>query len=135
MLAGEASVQSVKSLPDQALHFFVSFRKQFHLYPALSYNPSGKPCARSLFFPRGRQVSASAVSKVSAAGIRPASPRNGISRAYWCGRSWGESEGESEGFDGLLAFSPLQFHDSEPSNASSLTVHITPNQAGSLINV
>ena len=49
MLAGEASVQSVKSLPDQALHFFVSFRKQFHLYPALSYSPSGKPCARSLF--------------------------------------------------------------------------------------
>ena len=56
-------------------------------------------------------MSASAVSKVSAAGIRPTSPRNGISRAYWCGRSWGESEGESEGFDGLLAFLPRLLPD------------------------
>ena len=33
---------------------------------------------------------------------------NGISRVYWCGGGWGESEGESqsEEFDGLLAFLP-----------------------------
>ena len=46
------------------------------------------------------------------------------------GVAGGESEGESEGFDGLLAFLPHQFLDSDPPSASSLKVRVTPKQAG-----
>ena len=46
------------------------------------------------------------------------------------GVAGGESEGESEGFDGLLAFLPHQFLDRSPLNTSSLTVCVTPKQAG-----
>ena len=46
------------------------------------------------------------------------------------GVAGGEPEGEPEGFDELLAFLPRQFLDSDPSSASSLTVRVTPKQAG-----
>ena len=80
-------------------------------------------------------VSVSRVSRVSGWDPSGFPEKMGYHEFTGAGVAGGESEGESEGFDGLLAFPPLQFHDSEPSNASSLTVHITPNQAGSLINV
>ena len=74
------------------------------------------------------------MSKVSVAGIRSRTASrmryHELTGAGIAGGSLGESEGESEGFDGLLAPPPRRFLASEPPNASSPTVHITLNQAG-----
>ena len=75
-------------------------------------------------------VSVSRVSRVSGWDPSGFPEKMGYHEFTGAGVAGGESEGESEGFDGLLAFLPHQFLDRSPLNTSSLTVCVTPKQAG-----